>query len=333
MSCCKRSKAKAPAPAAIQTTLSSFVHKKEETHVKSPGASWSISPLACRKWAGAHVSMSGGLFQAVHHTRMIKGHSFALFLKNQRRWDSTPLTRDAIDSFRSACSEHNFTNPWNILPHGSYLINLGNPDEEKRSRSFDSFLDDLVRCEQLGIHLYNFHPGSTIGACTTDQSIDHIADCINKAHAKTRSVVTVLENMAGQGNVIGSSFKELAGIIELVKDKSRIGICLDTCHLFAAGYDIRTADSFDSVLKDFDETIGLKYLKAVHLNDSKEGLNSKKDRHENLGKGKIGMGCFRFIMNDDRFNDLPLVLETPSVDGKDIYQEEIELLYSLVMNK
>lgn len=305
------------------TTLSP---KKKDSKNKMP-----ISPATCRKWIGAHVSISGGLHMAVKHTLAIKGHAFGLFLKNQRRWDSSPLSKSAIDDFHNACQQHDFIHPWNILPHGSYLINLASPDNEKRAKSFDAFLDDLLRCEQLGISLYNFHPGSTTGSCTMSQSIQHVSDSINMAHSKTSKVIVVVENMSGQGNIVGSKFEELASIIDLVKDKTRIGICLDTCHLFAAGYDIRTVNKFDNVMKDFDRIIGLKYLKAIHLNDSKEGLGDHKDRHENIGKGKLGLECFKFIMNDDRFNDIPMILETPVSDSQpEIYQSEIELLYSLV---
>eukprot|EP00922_Rhytidocystis_sp_ex-Travisia-forbesii_P037127 GHVS01055339.1.p1 GENE.GHVS01055339.1~~GHVS01055339.1.p1 ORF type:complete len:299 (-),score=74.54 GHVS01055339.1:497-1306(-) len=255
---------------------------------------------------------------------------------------------------------------------------MANPDMSKREKSYGSFLDDLQRCEALGIRLYNFHPGSTVGACTAEESFGHIADAINRAHKETESVVIVLENMAGQKNVIGSKFSDLKGIIDKIENKSRVGVCLDTCHLYAAGYDINmegvvgegkmTAsskkttsgsgqsealaavvdvneegfkveregdvkkwDKFDMVMKDFDEVVGLKYLRCIHLNDSKSELGSGLDRHENIGKGRIGLEAFRFIMNDDRFSNMPIVLETPDVKGdSQIWKDEIALLYSFI---
>jgi AP endonuclease-1 len=281
-----------------------------------------------QKWIGAHVSASKGVFNAIPNALDIHAQSFALFLKNQRRWDSKPFDNDTISQFRSLCLEHNFVNK--VLPHGSYLINLGNPDTDKRKKSYDAFLDDLVRCEQLGISLYNFHPGSTVGHCTREESISFIAECINQAHQQTSKVICVIENMAGQGNTIGSKFEELRDIIDLVKDQKRIGVCLDTCHMFAAGYDIRTRKAYEEVMTQFDKIAGFKFLKGVHLNDSKADLGSGKDRHENIGKGKIGLDAFRFLVNDERFNEIPMVLETPIDDKFEIYAQEIQLLYSLI---
>lgn len=288
-------------------------------------------PLAS-KFVGAHVSVASGLHQAFHRCKEIGGASFALFLKSQRRWDNPPLANAAIQAFHSTRES---TAIRHILPHGSYLINLANPDPAKREKSYVAFLDDVQRCESLGIGLYNFHPGSTVGQCSVDEGIANIADCMNRAIQATKQVVLVLENMAGQGNVIGSHFRELASIIALIDDKKRVGVCLDTCHLFSAGYDVRTTQAWQHVMHEFDTTVGLSYLKALHLNDSQGGLGSHLDRHENIGKGKIGLECFRFIMNDKRFNDMPLVLETPVANGEDarIYSKEIELLYSLVENK
>ncbi|KAJ3138759.1 DNA-(apurinic or apyrimidinic site) lyase [Physocladia obscura] len=279
------------------------------------------------KFVGPHASAAGGPFNAVSFTTKTAGQCFALFFASQRKWDRPPLTEDAIEKFKKACAANNFDKR-HILPHGSYLINLGNPDQEKRSKSLAAFLEDV----RLGISLYNFHPGSTVGECTPASSIALIADGMNQAIKTTPDVILVVENMAGQGNVLGGKFSELRQIIDLIKDKSRVGICLDTCHLFAAGYDIRTAEKFDAVMKNFDEVVGLKYLKAMHLNDSMNDLGSGKDRHDFIGKGKIGIEAFRFIMNDDRFNEIPMVLEVP-VEPKteiEMYQREIKLLYSLV---
>jgi AP endonuclease-1 len=292
-----------------------------------------INPLrniSSMHWLGAHVSAAKGPQNAIKNSDAIAGNSFALFLKNQRRWDSTPLVQSSIDEFHKLLKTRSYTSK-QILPHGSYLINLASPDTDKRQKSYNAFLDDLKRCEQLGIELYNFHPGSTLGKCTPNESIKHLSDCINNAISATKSVTIVIENMAGQGNIIGSNFEELALIIDHVQDKSRIGICIDTCHAFAAGYDLRTKTSFNKVFDDFDRIVGFKYLRGMHLNDSKGDLGCGKDRHENIGKGKLGIDCFRLIMNDKRFESIPLILETPLVNNDEsIYLKEIQLLYSLV---
>ncbi|KAI9329742.1 apurinic/apyrimidinic endonuclease Apn1, partial [Obelidium mucronatum] len=283
------------------------------------------------KWVGPHASAAGGPANAVGYTSRVGGRAFALFLGSQRKWERPPLTDAAVAAFKQQCADNNF-NKAHIVPHGSYLINLGNPDAEKRKKGLDAFLEDVSRCERLGIELYNFHPGSTVGECSIEHSISLIAEGINEAIAKTPSVILVIENMAGQGNTVGRTFEELRQIIDLVENKERVGVCLDTCHLFASGYDIRTAEKFDGVMKDFDRIVGLQYLKAMHLNDSMTDLNSGKDRHDHIGNGKIGLEAFRFIMNDDRFNSMPMVLEVP-VDPKTeiaIYTREINLLYSLV---
>ena len=284
-------------------------------------------------WVGAHVSAAKGVHNAFHHCKAIGGKAFALFLKSQRKWESPPLAADEIERFKETFAASGL-DPHSILPHGSYLINLGNPDEEKRSQSLQCFLDDVQRCEALGVRLYNFHPGSTVGACSPAQSIRLIADGIDRAHGATQKVILVLETMAGQGNVIGSRFEELAEIIRLVKDKSRVGVCLDTCHIYAAGYDIRSAKAYEKTMSKFEEVVGLEYLRAVHLNDSKDPLGSRRDRHERIGKGRIGLAAFRHLMNDPRrFSAIPLILETPLGEGEDadvVYAQEVQLLYSLV---
>ncbi|KAJ3067680.1 DNA-(apurinic or apyrimidinic site) lyase [Podochytrium sp. JEL0797] len=257
------------------------------------------------KWVGPHASSAGGAFNAVGYTQKVGGESFALFLGSQRTWARPPLTQEAVDKFKQMCVENQFDKR-HIMPHGSYLINLGNPDPEKRSKGLEAFLEDV----RLGIELYNFHPGSTVGECTPEESIKLIASGINEAIAKTPTVIIVIENMAGQGNVIGGKFEHLRDIIELVDDKTRIGVCLDTCHMFAAGYDIRTAEKFDV---------------AMHLNDSMMDLCSGEDRHNHIGNGKSEAEAFRFIMNDDRFNDM--LREVP-VDPKT--EIEIKLMYSSI---
>ena len=283
-----------------------------------------------KKFVGAHVSMAGGIEQAIYNTIHIGGQAFALFLKSQRRWETLPLDETRVMKFRNAISKYNYDCS-KILPHGSYLVNLGSSKKDLLEKGREMFFDDLKRCERLGIHLYNFHPGSATGSESRKECIQRIAESINKAHHRVKRVICVIENMSGQGMTIGGDFHELAAIIEHVEDKSRVGVCLDTCHLFAYGHDIRTAEKFDRVMREFDSIVGLHYLRAMHLNDCKSGLGSKKDLHGNIGKGQIGIEAFRFIMNDPRFNQIPLILETPvGAEGDGVYQKEIDLLYSLV---
>jgi AP endonuclease 1 len=284
-----------------------------------------------KKFVGAHVSMAGGVEHAIYNSIHIGGQAFALFLKSQRRWESPPLDEAHVVKFRNAISQHSYDYS-KILPHGSYLVNLGSSKKDLLEKGRTTFFDDLERCERLGIHLYNFHPGSATGNESRNECIHKIAESINIAHHRFKRVICVIENMSGQGTAIGGDFRELAAIIERVEDKCRIGVCLDTCHLFAYGYDIRTAEKFDKVMREFDSIVGLRYLRAMHINDCKAELGSNKDRHENIGKGRIGMEAFRFIMNDPRFNHIPLILETPvgSEEDATVYQREIDLLYSLV---
>lgn len=283
-------------------------------------------------YIGAHVSAANGVHNSIKNALSIGARSFALFLKNQRRWESAPLASDSINKFHELLKQHNF-NPHHILPHGSYLINLGNPDIDKRNKSYESFLDDLRRCHLLNLPCYNLHPGSTVGQCSMQDSIRFIAACINKAHEEVPKVCVVLETMAGQGSTVGSRFEDLRDIINLIHDKTRVGVCIDTCHIFSAGYDIRTRECYEDTMQSFDKIVGFSYLRGVHLNDSKCDLASGKDRHENIGKGKIGIDAFKFIMEDPRFRDIPLVLETPVSDNAnevDVYAKEIRLLNSFI---
>lgn len=262
---------------------------------------------------GAHVSSAGGVENAIINAAEIGANAFALFVKSQRKWSSPPFTENNISKFKENMTKYGY-NPRHVLPHGSYLINLGNPDPEKRKKSYDCFLDDLKRCEQLGLELYNFHPGSTVGATTIENSISLIAQGINEAHAETTNVIAVIENMAGTGNIIGSSFNHLASIISQVKNKSRVGVCLDTCHLFAAGYDFRTKEAWEQIIVEFDKTTG---------------LGSNKDRHENIGLGSLGITAFQHILKDPRMQDIPLVLETPSNEKPFVWAKEIEVLHKI----
>ncbi len=278
------------------------------------------------KYVGAHVSASGGVENSPINAKKIGAKAFALFIKNQRRWISAPLKEKNIKKFKEYCKEFGYT-PEHILPHDSYLINLGSPNKEALKKSRDSFLDELQRCELLGLKYLNFHPGSHLRKISESECIKIIAESINIALSKTKFVTAVIENTAGQGSNIGYKFEHLKEIIELIEDKSRIGVCIDTCHLFTSGYDIRTKETFDKTFKDFDDIIGFNYLKGMHLNDSKPDLGSRVDRHESIGKGKIGLDAFSFIMNDNRFDDIPLILETPKPE---IWADEIKLLYSLI---
>ena len=274
------------------------------------------------KYIGAHVSASGGVYKAVANAAAIGANAFALFTKNQMRWTDAPLAEKDIAKFKEECDKYGFS-PYQILPHDSYLINLGSPKADGLQRSREAFLDEMRRCEQLGLVYLNFHPGSTLKEVSVDECLKTIAESINIALDKTNGVTAVIENTAGQGSNLGYEFEHLAAIIDMVEDKSRVGVCIDTAHSFAAGYDLSTEDGFNDVFEKFNEVVGLNYLKGMHLNDSKKGLGSHVDRHESIGKGLIGITPFKLIMQDDRFNGIPLVLETPDTA---IWAEEIAML-------
>jgi len=291
------------------------------------------------KFVGAHTSASGGVFNAAHEAKELGAKAFALFTKNQKRWEAKPLETKDIDKFKQAIEDAGILAK-HILPHDSYLINLGNPDEQKLIKSRMAFIDELERCDILGLDRLNFHPGShlvKLGAKDKrdvelvskieNQCLDLIAESINIALDKTKNVKAVIENTAGQGTNLGYKFEHLAYIIDRVEDKSRVGVCIDTCHMFTAGYDIRTREVYDETWNNFDNIVGSKYLMGMHINDSKPPLGSKVDRHHSLGEGEIGLDAFRFIMNDERMDDIPLILET--IDSS-IWKQEIELLYSFV---
>lgn len=278
------------------------------------------------KYIGAHVSVQGGVANAFENADKIGAKAFALFTKNQRRWDSKPYTQEEIEAFKSKLKESQIT-PDFILPHNSYLQNLGSPDEEKRLKSLNSFIDEMERCHQLGLKYINIHPGSHLKEISPDECIELIAKSINTAMSKVPDIIIVLETTAGQGSNIGSKFEEIAKIINLVDNKNRIGVCIDTCHILAAGYELKDKESYEKTMSKFERIIGFKYLKAVHLNDSKFDTNSKKDRHESIGKGVLGENFFIRFMNDDRFNNIPIILET--IDSE-IWKQEIEFLYSLI---
>lgn len=276
------------------------------------------------KFVGAHCSAAGGVFNAVKNAEAIGAKAFALFTKNQRQWKAKDLDSVTIDKFKMALEKSGIL-PKHVLPHDSYLINLGHPEVEKLEKSRTAFIDELQRCEQLGLDRLNFHPGSHLKEISEDECLSKISDSINIALDKTSGVSAVIENTAGQGSNLGYKFEHLAQIIDKVEDKSRVGICIDTCHMFVAGYDIRTRETYDKTWAEFDKIVGFNYLMGMHINDSKPPLGSKKDRHHSLGKGEIGLDAFRFLMNDERMDDIPLILET--IDDT-IWKDEIELLYS-----
>lgn len=278
------------------------------------------------KFIGAHVSISGGIENAPYNAKEIGAKAFALFTKNQRRWSAKDLEEKNINEFKNRIQEIGIL-PQHILPHDSYLINLGNNYPEKRQQSFDAFVDELKRCNQLGLIYLNMHPGSHLNEISEEESLNLIIRSINEAHKLVPTVSVILEITAGQGSNLGYTFEQLAYIIEGIEDKNRIGVCLDTCHMFAAGYDIRTKESYTATMENFEKIIGFKYLKAVHLNDSKVALGSKKDRHDSIGKGLLGLEFFELLMNDSRFDNIPIVLET--ID-ETIWKQEIEYLYSLI---
>ena len=306
-------------------------------------------PLAARSpgmrmLVGAHVSMAKGVENAVTNAHHIGGNAFALFLKSQRKWDNPPLADANRDAFIDRCKEQSYDSSRVVMPHGSYLVNLAQADSSKADQAYSAFLDDLRRCEALGIRLYNFHPGAASGTPLAS-AISRLAAQLNKALSATTTVIPVLENAAGSGTVIGSTFADLRDIISQIEPahRDRVGVCIDTCHAFAAGYDLRSPSTYASVWDDFDKTVGLKYLKGLHINDSKAPLNSKRDLHQNIGLGFLGLRAFHHVMNDPRFEGLPLILETPceradpadpkgkkTLEDKGVWAREIKLLESLV---
>lgn len=278
------------------------------------------------KYIGAHVSASGGVENAPLNAHEIGAKAFALFTRNQRQWKSSPLTSRSIDLFKERCAAYGYL-PSQILPHDSYLINLGHPEAEGLAKSREAFLDEMQRCEQLGLDRLNFHPGSHLNAFPIDDCLDRIAESINEALNQTSGVTAVIENTAGQGTNLGHTFEQIAHIIDRVEDKTRVGVCIDTAHTLAAGYDIKTTEGFIDTFDKFDKIIGFSYLRGMHINDSKKDLASKVDRHDSIGKGLMGLTTFKMLMNDPRFDNIPMILETPD---ETIWAEEISYLYGLL---
>ena len=274
------------------------------------------------KYIGAHVSVAGGVELAPERAKEIGANAFALFTKNQRQWVSKPLEQKTIDQFKENCQKFGFQTD-QILPHDSYLINLGSPEEEKLLKSRNAFIDEMERCDALGLTLLNFHPGSHLKQISEEKCIELIAESINIAHKAVPNVIAVIENTAGQGTNLGWKFEQLANIIEQVEDKDRVGVCLDTCHTFVAGYDLRTVEACEHTFAEFDRIVGIQYLRGMHINDSKIKLGDRVDRHQSLGQGEIGWDCFEYLMQDPRFDRIPLILETVDMD---IWGQEIQTL-------
>jgi len=278
------------------------------------------------KYVGAHVSAEGGVQNAPLNANTIGARAFALFTKNQRQWFSNPLSASSVSEFRKNCEKYEYQ-PFQILPHDSYLINLGHPEKEPLEKSRASFLDEMKRCELLGLDRLNFHPGSHLNAISIEDCLGRIAESVNITLGKTKGVTAVIENTAGQGTNLGHTFEQLKYIIDLVEDKTRVGVCIDTCHAFTSGYDVKSVTGLRETFDKFDEIIGFQYLKGMHINDSKKEFASHVDRHENLGSGFLSEETFSFIMNDIRFDNMPLILETPE---DSLWEAEIKKLYSLI---
>lgn len=281
------------------------------------------------KFIGAHVSASGGVFNAPLNAMQIGANAFALFTKNQKQWVAKPLDEETIKLWFTNLEKSQIL-PKHILPHDSYLINLGNPDSQSRQKSLYSFIDEVQRCDMLGLNKLNFHPGSHLREISEYECLENISRSLNETLQKTKNVSLVIENTAGQGSNLGYKFEHLQYLIENSIDKSRIGVCIDTCHLFTSGYDIRTKESYDATWVLFDKIVGFKYLMGMHINDSKPPLGSRVDRHDSLGLGNLGLEPFRFIMNDSRMDDIPLILETINPD---IWADEIKLLRAMQIDE
>lgn len=278
------------------------------------------------KYVGAHVSASGGVFNTPLNAVEIGACAFALFTKNQRQWNAKALDNKTIDLWFKNL-EISKIEPKHILAHDSYLINLGHHENIAREKSLDSFIDEVKRCEILGLDKLNFHPGSTLRKISETECLDNIASSMNKTLEKTKGVKLVIENTAGQGSNLGYKFEHLAYLIDKIEDKNRVGVCIDTCHLFTSGYDIRTKETYNKTWEEFEKIVGFEFLAGMHLNDSKPELGSKVDRHDSLGCGKIGWDAFKFIMNDKRMDNIPLILET--ID-ETIWANEIKTLYGFI---
>jgi len=278
------------------------------------------------KYIGAHVSAAGGVENAPVNAHKIDAKGFALFTKNQRQWNAKPLNDDNIQKFKENCEKYGYKKG-TILPHDSYLINLGHPVKANLDKSRNAFLDEMQRCEKLDIDRLNFHPGSHLNKTSEEACLKTIAESVNIALDKTNGVMAVIENTAGQGTNMGHTFEQIKYIIDRVEDKNRVGVCIDTAHAMAAGYDFLSEDSYKKFWDEFDKIIGFKYLKGMHLNDSKKDVGTRVDRHASIGEGFLGKNVFKNLMQDQRIDEIPLILETPNPD---LWEKEIKLLYGLI---
>lgn len=278
------------------------------------------------KYIGAHVSTVGGVANAPVNAHAIGAKAFALFTGSSARWVSKAISDEEASLFKERCKTYGFE-PQVILPHDNFLINLGSPDSKKLAMSRKSFLEEMQRCERLGLTMLNFHPGSHLNAIGIEECLDRIAESINMTLESTAGVTAVIESTAGQGSNLGHEFEQIAHIIDKIEDKTRVGVCVDTCHTYSAGYDLRSEEGYKETWKQFDEIIGGSYLRALHLNDDKRELGSRIDRHESIGEGTLGRDFFRRLVNDPRFDNMPLILETPD---EAIWPEEIKWLYSQI---
>ena len=276
------------------------------------------------KYIGAHVSISGGVENAPLNAAALGASAFAMFTKNQRQWSAPPYKEESVAAFRERCCENGFTSE-HILAHDSYLINLGQPDPAKRKNAVASFINELERCHQLGVKLLNFHPGSSLKQLSDDEDIALIAASVREALDSVPDVIAVFENTAGQGSNMGWNFDQLAAMIEQTEREERCGVCIDTCHAFASGYDIVSEEGYEKFWADFDSKIGLKFLRGMHLNDAKGLCGSRLDRHDSIGRGNIGEGTFKRLIQDPRTDNIPLILETPD---ESLWEKEIALLKS-----
>lgn len=313
---------------SVAKTVKKTVKKIKE--IKEPV--FKYPRVECKYKFGAHVAMAGGISKAVTNAMDIGANSFALFLKSPRKWVSPDIKEEEAQEFKRLCEKYGYNPRTDVLPHGSYFINLANPDAEKEEKAYGLFLDDLKRCEKLNIGLYNFHPGSSLDGDHAE-ALKRLAANINRAISDTSFVKIVIENMAGHGNLIGSNLQDIRDVIDMVDNKDRVGVCIDTCHSFAAGYDISDAEKFAAFWKQFDDIVGWKYLSAIHLNDSKAPLGANRDLHQKLGQGFLGLEAFRVIANEPRLENIPIILETPVGKDDSIYGEEIKLLEWLVDRK
>jgi len=274
---------------------------------------------------GAHVSTSGGVNKAPGNGKNLGCEAIQVFTRNQMQWRARPLSEQDIAAFREGLKECSIQA---TVSHDSYLINLGSHEPVTLQKSLDAFADEIERCERLGIPFLVFHPGAHVG-CGEAAGLQRIVGSLNAVLRQKPGYKTqvLLENTAGQGTNLGYRFEHLAEILAKTEDPNRLGVCLDTCHLFAAGYDLRTLSTYEATFQEFDAIVGLGRVKAFHLNDSKKSLGSRVDRHENIGKGGLGLEPFRFLLNDPRFAEFPMLLETPG--GDEAYRNDLKTLRSL----